>query len=146
MAAKRETVQWEGHSSQIINIVPFSIATVMFLTVFLIPLSIFITVWYYLVAKNLRYEITTERVKIYSGVLNKNANDVELYRVKDMRLFEPWYLRIFGFGHVIILTSDLSQPNIILRAIKNAPEVRELLRNLTEERRKARGIASLDVI
>ncbi len=146
MAAKRETVQWEGHSSQIINIVPFSIATVMFLTVFLIPLSIFITVWYYLVAKNLRYEITTERVKIYSGVLNKNANDVELYRVKDMRLFEPWYLRIFGFGHVIILTSDLSQPNIILRAIKNAPEVRELLRNLTEERRKTRGIASLDVI
>lgn len=146
MAAKRETVQWEGHSSQIINIVPFSIATVMFLTVFLIPLSIFITVWYYLVAKNLRYEITTERVKIYSGVLNKNANDVELYRVKDMRLFEPWYLRIFGFGHVIILTSDLSQPNIILRAIKNAPEVREMLRNLTEERRKARGIASLDVI
>lgn len=146
MAAKRETVQWEGHSSQIINIVPFSIATVMFLTVFLIPLSIFIIIWYYLVAKNLRYEITTERVKIYSGVLNKNANDVELYRVKDMRLFEPWYLRMFGFGHVIILTSDLSQPNIILRAIKNAPEVREMLRNLTEERRKARGIASLDVI
>lgn len=146
MTAKREVLEWEGKSSQVINIIPFIIAGLMMLTLFLIPLGLIIGCWYYLVVKNIRYEITTERLKVFSGVLNKTANDIELYRVKDMRLFEPWYLRMFGLGHVLVLTSDLSNPHILIKAIPNALDVREKLRYLTEERRKTRGVASLDVI
>lgn len=146
MAKKTETLQWHGHSSQIINIIPFIISGLMFISVILIPLGIIIAGWYYLVAKNIRYEVTTERLKVFGGVLNRTANDIELYRVKDMRLYAPWYLRFFGLGNIIILTSDLSNPHIVIKAIPNAIDVREILRNLTEERRKSRGIASLDVI
>lgn len=146
MAANKEVVSWIGTSSQLVNIVPFIIATLMICTLVLSPVGLLIAIWYYLVVKNMKYEVTTERLKIHAGVLNKTSNDIELYRVKDLMLFEPWYLRFFNLGHVIIHTSDLSHPTVLIRAVKHAKEVRELLRTLTEERRKNRGVASLDVI
>ncbi|MEZ5300332.1 MAG: PH domain-containing protein [Verrucomicrobiales bacterium] len=42
------------------------------------------------------YELTNERLKLSTGVLNRKTDVLELYRVKDMELEKPLHFRIFG--------------------------------------------------
>ena len=149
----KEVVLWTGNPSQVLNVnyyimlIALIVVGFFFPLVFvLLPITLVVVIWNFLVLKKTTYEITNERLKIYTGVINKHINDLELYRVKDTRLYEPWNYRLFGLGKVIVFTWDLSCPVVQISAIKNANETRELLRNYVEKRRVTRGISAIDVV
>ncbi|WP_413621503.1 PH domain-containing protein [Klebsiella quasipneumoniae] len=50
-----------------------------------------IIIWRYLVVHCIRYEITTERIRFYRGVLNRKMDETELYRVRDYSIRRPLY-------------------------------------------------------
>lgn len=149
----KETTVWSGSPSQFLNMW-FYIGFIAFIVMacfipllfVLTPIYLVLLLWNYLVVRNTRYEVSTERLKIFAGVLNRNINDLELYRVKDTRLYEPWYYRMVGLGKIIVLTSDLSNPIIVIKAIPKANETRELIRDCVEKRRVVRGISAIDVV
>src|SRR5437868_4440703 len=49
----------------------------------------------YLFVKVRTYEVTTERVRITTGIVTRRTDELELYRVKDTTLIEPLSLRMF---------------------------------------------------
>lgn len=100
----------------------------------------------YVALKFVSYEITSERVKTIKGILSKRTDELELYRVKDTSLIEPFIYRMFGVGNISIITGDDTTPQLELKAIKNAKEVREQLRASVEEcrTRKRAGIVELE--
>lgn len=92
------------------------------------------------------YEITTQRVKMIKGILSKRTDELELYRVQDTSLIEPFIFRMFSVGNISLVTGDESTPTLELKAIKNAKDVREQLRVSIEEcrTRKRAGIVELE--
>lgn len=78
------------------------------------------------------YEITTERIKVTTGLVNKHTDDLELYRVKDTVLEEPVLLRLAGAGNIVLTTSDTTTPSLVLEGITGAKELREELRKHIE--------------
>jgi len=131
---------WNGTPSQVINIPAFALWGIFFWLV----IPIVIILWKWLVVKNTKYELTTERLKIRHGVLNKNMDDLELYRVRDFKLEKPFFLRIFSLGNIILQTSDKSHPVVILRAIKNGEQIREQIRNMVEACRVKKRVREVD--
>ena len=140
-AAVGEPLVWGGSPSQLLNFPVFLICTL--LCWLIIP--IFIAIWKWLVVHNIRYELTSERLKILSGVLNKELEELELYRVRDYRLEQPFWLRLFSLGNVTVTTTDVSQPQVTLRAIADSERVRELIRRNVEDCRTKKGVRSLDL-
>jgi uncharacterized membrane protein YdbT with pleckstrin-like domain len=106
---------------------------------------LFIAIWKWLVVRNIRYELTSERLRMRQGVLNKRLDEVELYRVRDYRLEQPFYLRIFSLGHITIRTTDTTNPVIVLRAIPNSEQVLELVRRHVEDCRARKNVRALDM-
>jgi uncharacterized membrane protein YdbT with pleckstrin-like domain len=131
---------WNGTPSQVINIPAFALWGIFFWLV----IPIFIILWKWLVVKNTKYELTTERLKIRHGVMNKKMDDLELYRVRDFKLERPFFLRIFSLGNIILQTSDKSHPVVILRAIKNGENIREQIRNMVEACRVKKRVREVD--
>lgn len=109
-----------------------------------IPLLVFIGKWIGL--NFVTYEITSERVKVIKGIFSKRTDELELYRVKDTSLLEPFIYRMFSVGNIVVVTNDASTPTIELRAIKNAKDIREQLRASIEEcrTRKRTGLVELE--
>jgi uncharacterized membrane protein YdbT with pleckstrin-like domain len=101
--------------------------------------------WQWLVVRNTIYELTTERLKLRRGVLNKHMDEVELYRVRDYQLEQPLFLRLFGLGNIALQTSDRSHPVLRLRAIRNGEQLYEQIRAAVEECRTRKGVRELDV-
>ena len=53
-----------------------------------------------ILVKSIRYEITSERIKITSGIFSKQTSALELYRVKDYTLEAPFFYRLFHLGNI----------------------------------------------
>jgi uncharacterized membrane protein YdbT with pleckstrin-like domain len=140
MATEERTV-WLGTPSQVINLGSFILLGLFFWLV--IPL--FIILWKWLVVKNMKYELTTERLRMRHGVLNKKLDELELYRVRDYKLDQPFFLRLFSLGNIILQTSDRTHPTVVIQAIPDAENLREQLRTYVEACRTRKGVRELDV-
>jgi uncharacterized membrane protein YdbT with pleckstrin-like domain len=138
--AEERTV-WFGTPSQVVNLGSFVLLGLFFWLV--IPL--FVILWKWLVVKNTKYELTTERLRLRHGVFNKNTDELELYRVRDYKLQQPFFLRIFSLGDIVLQTSDKSHPHVVIKAIPNGEELREQLRTYVEKCRTRKGVRELDI-
>ena len=137
---RAENILWSGTPSQVTNLGTFVIWGILTCTLVLAPVSLILIIWKYLEVKNQVYELTNQRLKMHSGVLSKKIEEIELYRVRDTQFEQPFFLRLFGLGNVILFTTDSTSPDIILPAIPNAQGVREQIRNAVEETRDSKRV------
>ena len=131
-----EQLIWEGSSSQVRNLHIYILCALFCLLV--IPLI-------YAIAKRIQlrsrhYELTTQRVRIRQGVFSKRTDELELYRVKDSTVYEPFWQRLFGVGNIVITTNDATTPTLTLEALPNTAEIREKLRAAIEECRDRKRV------
>jgi uncharacterized membrane protein YdbT with pleckstrin-like domain len=92
-----------------------------------------------------RYEITSERVKVTTGLLSRHTNELELYRVRDYSIVEPFWLRLVGCGNVVLVTGDSTTPDFVLRAVPHAATLKDQIRTHTERMRQRRGVRHLEI-
>ena len=131
---------WLGNPSQIGKLGSFICLGLFFWLVF--PLLIIL--WKWLAIKNTKYELTTQRIRTRAGVFSRKTDELELYRVRDYKLEQPFFLRIFSLGNIILETSDRSHPTMVLKAIPNSEMRREQLRNLVENCRTNKQVREVD--
>ena len=150
-----ETSYWKGSSSQWLNLGPIVAASVVSVGILIgglfFPLALVAWVlpagyliWKYLVVRCRVFELTNERIRITSGVINQSSDEIELYRVKDSRTIRPWWMRLTGLASIVLETSDRSTPVLVIPAIRNGMEIRELLRQQVELQRDRKRVREMD--
>lgn len=94
-----------------------------------------------------RYELTTQRLIIRSGIFMKRVDEIELFRVKDVRVDFSLINQLTGIGQITLRTSDPSSQgqDFILRDVPNAKALRETLRALVDQARQRRRVRELDI-
>lgn len=92
-----------------------------------------------------RYEITSERVKITTGLLSRHTTELELYRVRDYSIIEPFWLRLVGCGTIVLATSDRTNSKVALHAVPGAASLKDQIRTHTERMRQRRGVRDLEI-
>jgi uncharacterized membrane protein YdbT with pleckstrin-like domain len=137
-----ETTLWRGTSSQWTNFWAFFFGVLFFWLI--VPLGILIYKW--LQTKTTIYEVTSQRLKFESGILNKAVEEIELYRVKDTSLEQPFLLRLVGLGNILIRTMDESTPDVMLRAIPDAAALREKMRVAIEAVRERKSVRTFETL
>src|SRR5450432_3018999 len=136
-----EEMIWRGASSQKKNLGLF-ILTGLFCWL-IVP--IFIALTRFLQTKNKVFELTSERLKITEGVFSKVTETLELYRVKDIEVRQPFIYRLLGVENIKINTSDLSSPVVLLEAIPKTVGLADKLRNQVEIIRTQKKVRELDL-
>jgi len=86
------------------------------------------------------YLITSERIKIVTGLIGREVENYELIRIQDIDYKQGFNERIFGIGDVTIRGHDASDPKFVLRNVSNPEEVYEILRKAWLEARKRHGL------
>jgi len=125
---------WIGRPSQLVNLFTYLL---LFWTI-IFPLIA------YLKTRFTIYELTKTRLRLKTGIFSQQIEDTELYRVRDYSIDKPFWFRIFGLGHIKILTSDKSNPEITLYAVSKIENTAELVRQNVEVARKKSGTREID--
>jgi uncharacterized membrane protein YdbT with pleckstrin-like domain len=132
-----EKTIWAGTSSQWTNIGPF------LLCVLIIPIPYAIYRW--LSVRCTKFTLTNQRFRIERGILSKRFDEMELYRVKDITMSQPFIQRLVGLGTITMMTSDATTPTVALPAIAEPRQVLDLVRGEVERVRRERNVRELDV-
>jgi membrane protein YdbS with pleckstrin-like domain len=157
-----EKTLWQGSPSQLINLPVFlvcalaigalpGISAVLLIRhavslvaglaiagLAVVPLLIALGKW--LSVRSRRYELTTERLLMSQGVLSRSSQNLELYRVRDYVLSEPWCLRLFGLGDIQLASNDESNPTVVLTAVPGARALRDQIRQQVEQCRDKKRV------
>jgi uncharacterized membrane protein YdbT with pleckstrin-like domain len=93
------------------------------------------------------YVITDQRLIIRTGLFMKSIDEIELYRIKDVRVVFSLINQITDIGTITITSTDRTTGDreFLLRDVPAARERREGLRKLVDRARQRRGVRELDV-
>jgi hypothetical protein len=86
------------------------------------------------------YTITTERVRIVTGLFGKDHENIELVRVKDLDWDQGLVERALGIGDIVLHSVDTTRPDAVLRNVSVPAEVFEILRRAMLAARKKHHI------
>ena len=105
-------------------------------------IALALIVWQWIENLAITYEISADRLILRRGIFVKSIDEIELYRVKDVRLDFTIINQMAGIGTIGITSSDtttgtapLTMPNV-----ERAQARREELRALVETARQKRGL------
>lgn len=87
-----------------------------------------------------RYELTSQRLRIYRGILGNRIDEVELIRVKDTNVSQNLGERMLNIGDIYIVSADPTSPRLVLQNIHDPVAVRELFRKTVMEEKQRRGL------
>ncbi len=89
-----------------------------------------------------KYTLTAEKLLVETGVLNKNEEEIRLYRIMDISLKRTFWQRLFGLGTIHCCTADKTAPELDIAWIPKADAVKEQLSDLVEQERMNKRVAS----
>ncbi len=109
-----------------------------------IGLFLLLRAWY-LVAST-RYRLTTQRLFVQTGLIAKNLEEVELFRVKDVALSQGVFDRMLGTGTVVVLSTDDTAPRLELAGVLDPMAVKEAVRGAFRAARQREGMRMAEFI
>ena len=92
--------------------------------------------WTYLVHVSNKYKVSMRRVETEHGVLSKRVDSLELWRVLDVEYTQTLIDRIFDNGRITLVSTDQSDPKLLLHGMPNHRELFEQLRDAVQNARQ----------
>ena len=87
-----------------------------------------------------RYALSEDRLFLSVGFFSVKDDELLLYRVRDITTRRSLWQRLFGMGTVTVISSDKSQPTLVLKNIKRPLEVKEMIHQQVEEMKMKRRV------
>ncbi|MDB5720116.1 MAG: hypothetical protein JWP15_734 [Alphaproteobacteria bacterium] len=94
------------------------------------------------------FEITADRLVIRRGIFSKSIDEIEFYRVKDIRLDFSLISEWANIGTITLVSSDETtrRAPLVIPNVENAITRRENLRTLIDHARRRRGVREIDMV
>ena len=92
-----------------------------------------------------RYQVTSERLRITTGLLSTNTEEVELRRVRDSSVQKPFLLRVLGLGNITLNTADTSAPRVVLQAVPEPDTLQGQIRDLVQGFYARRAVSEIEM-
>lgn len=85
------------------------------------------------------YYITDQQLIIERGVFTKTVNYLDLYRVKDIKVSQPFLTKMVNLMNVTLLSFDTTEPILTMKGVKTSSIV-QTIRNHVQECRQRNKI------
>ena len=129
-----ERISWLGFSAS--NMVTIGKYRVMLglCTIFVVGLILFYKAWK---IRMTHYEVSPDRIEYGEGVFERKVDNLDMFRVVDIKLRRNVLDCVVGVGTVILTTSDKSHPEFEFKKIKNSRELYDTIKkaSLSADRR-----------
>jgi len=114
----------------------------------LVAVSLLIILWRWFENLAAKYEVTEERLIIRRGIIFKSIDEIELYRIKDVRLDFTLLNQWANIGTITVSSSDETTRggDLAIPLVERAQERREQLRRLVDTARQKRRVREIDMV
>jgi uncharacterized membrane protein YdbT with pleckstrin-like domain len=117
-------------------------AYISYIGIFFVVGCAVICIHYYAKSLRIRYEITTQRIKLERGVLSKVQESLELFRIDHFELRKPLGARLVGQAYLHLYSSDAELENFTIYGVPNLEALADKLRECQLRERARRNLTT----
>lgn len=120
-----ERISWLHLSVQAIAVVGKYRVLLGLGTFFVVGLILFYKAWK---IRMTHYEVSPDRIEYGEGVFDRRVDNIDMFRVVDIKLRRNVLDCMVGVGTVILTTSDKNQPEFEFKKIKDSRELYDTIK------------------
>lgn len=90
------------------------------------------------------YMLSNDRLFYKKGFFNIKIDELMLYRISDVSMKISFGQRILNLGTITILSSDRTEPVLVLKNIKDPEIVKELIHVYVETSKREKGVTAME--
>ena len=90
------------------------------------------------------YEVTPDRIEWSRGILDRKVDNLDMFRVIDLKLRRNILDCIIGIGKVTLITTDKSDPNFSFEKIRHCRELYDVIKKASLEADRKTGVVHLE--
>ena len=94
------------------------------------------------------FEVTDQRLILHRGIIFKSVDEIELYRIKDVRIDFTLINQMANIGTITVSSSDETtrDGDLVIPHVEKARVRREELRRLVDSARQKRRVREIDMV
>ncbi|MEX2027393.1 MAG: PH domain-containing protein, partial [Pirellulaceae bacterium] len=108
--------------------------------VIVLVLWLFVIGYYLYQRLSLAYELSNQRLIHHYGILTRVTNRIEVIDIDDIKFTQNILERLLGVGTIQILSTDVSDPKLVIRGIDNVKHVFAIMDDARRDERRKRGM------
>lgn len=94
--------------------------------------------------KMIYYEVSADRIEWRRGILDRKVDNIDMFRVVDLKLRRNIFDCIFGIGKVVLITSDKTDPVFKFEKIHYSRELYDIIKKASLEADRKTGVVHLE--
>ena len=100
--------------------------------------------WKAIALKSIDYEVTPDRIEWSRGVFDRHVDNIDMFRVVDLKLRQSLLECLLGIGTVIALTSDESDPQFEFVKVNRCRDLYDTLKEAGLNADKKRNVIHVE--
>jgi len=94
--------------------------------------------------KMTRYEVSPDRIEWSRGILDRRVDNIDMFRVIDLKMRRSVLDCIFGIGTVGLITTDKTDPKFEFEKVHRSRELYDIIKKASLEADRRTGVVHLE--
>jgi hypothetical protein len=94
--------------------------------------------------KMIYYEVTADRIEWSRGILDRKVDNVDMFRVIDLKMRRSLLDCIVGVGTVALVTTDKTDPKFVFEKVRNCRLLYDSIKKASLEADRRTGVVHLE--
>ena len=94
--------------------------------------------------KMIYYEVCSDRIEWSRGILDRRVDNLDMFRVIDLKLRRSIIDCLFGIGTVALVTTDKSDPEFVFEKVRHCRELYDVIKKASLEADRRTGVVHLE--
>ncbi|MCD4830599.1 MAG: PH domain-containing protein [Anaerohalosphaeraceae bacterium] len=107
-------------------------------------LALLIVVIRVLQIKSIHYEVTPDRVEWSRGIFDRRIDNVDMFRVVDLKLHRSMMDCVLGIGSIVLITKDQTDPEFRFAKLRKSRKLYDIIKTASLDADAKRGVIHLE--
>jgi hypothetical protein len=94
--------------------------------------------------KMIYYEVTSDRIEFNRGILDRKVDNIDMFRVVDLKMRRNLLDCIFGIGRVALITTDKTDPEFAFEKVRHSRELYDIIKKASLEADRQTNVVHLE--
>jgi len=94
--------------------------------------------------KSVHYRVTADRVEWSRGIFERRIDNIDMFRIVDIRLCRSILDCILGIGVIVLITNDKTDPEFRFEKIRRPRQLYEIIKKSSLDADTKRGVIHLE--
>ena len=100
--------------------------------------------WKIMSLKMTHYEVSADRIEFSRGILDRQVDNLDMFRVQDLKMRRSIIDCMLGIGRVVLITTDKTDPEFVFEKIRGSRKLYDAIKTASLDADRKQGVVHLE--